>query len=305
MKAFVASLLFVCLALCVAVDSQASVLGDGLTFNGLTDRLEDDSVGLFEDEDTSGTVSAGDLIKGVIQIGKVFRDDFTASGTDADLDSVFAVYSLEVLSVSGTRVTLGAASGSDNVVSIATSVGLSDLGISVADAATAGIVVVEKAANVSFNAFNATGGFVSGGEIASEISSANGYVTDMILGFDGIDDFHDLELESATYTSLATLAGLVGTGTTIAEFRAAYTILESIFSVNFNDVTVTDFGGSTVTGDIVTFGNTEIAAPSGGEFSRGWLFSDDGDFLINPAPEPSSLILWGSLALLGASRRKR
>ena len=90
--------------------------------------------------------------------------------------------------------------------------------------------------------------------------------------------------------------------------RGALTISSQAFSVTeWLDVDVFDFASVKHKSDItLDVGTVNIA--SQGAQNRGWTFTDQSTFYVNPVPEPASVITWACLAVIGAAfgaRRRR
>src|SRR5690606_7103954 len=101
----------------------------------------------------------------------------------------------------------------------------------------------------------------------------------MTLGFDAIDDYHDISI----------LNPLVPTGL----FAGVYTVAEDIFpaGVNYNEI-LNLWGGE---GPVV-IDDGFIGTPNQNNAGqRGFDFSDRGTYQVAATPEPASLIVWAGL----------
>ena len=90
--------------------------------------------------------------------------------------------------------------------------------------------------------------------------------------------------------------------------RGALTISSQAFSVTeWLDVDVLDFANEVHKGDITLDVGT-VTPASESQQERGWTFTDQSTFYVNPVPEPASVITWACLAVIGAAfgaRRRR
>lgn len=300
--------------------TYGGILDGALTFNGIRDELKDESVGSIVDSDGSGTVNAGDYIQGVIQIDQITRD---AGSSTVSVNSVFAVYSLKVSSVVGTVINLTSETDANNNYSISkilTESGFSTAGLTNVTGALSNAVfaVFEKSGTTSLTDIDAdttdstpiSVTYAGDDRIGNVIAADQGWTLDLVAGLLG-DDVYQINLRSASYLNLATLAALYGNpgNTTIGDYYVASSVLYHSFGAGtvFLELVTADADNNTVYGDIVAAGNNIISEPSDAAHSGNWNFSDDGNFKINATPEPMSLAVWsvlGTIGMVGLRRRR-
>jgi hypothetical protein len=132
------------------------------------------------------------------------------------------------------------------------------------------------------------------GQVTTDFTTANNWnwelTADLVAGTDDFFEFSNVG------------PGLAGLD------RGGLTIVANAFGVAWTKVDAFDFGGTIRKSDIVLdFGSVNIA--SGVEAQRGWTFTDQSTFYVNPLPEPVSALVWGGLlsifALAIRSSRRR
>ncbi len=88
------------------------------------------------------------------------------------------------------------------------------------------------------------------------------------------------------------------------EERGSFTISSSVFAVaEWLPVDVLDFGGNTHYGE-ATFDQGTVNPASQDERDAGWIFRDQSSFFLNPIPEASSFAIWGLLTGIGMFYRR-
>lgn len=315
------------IALLMATSAQASILGDALTGNGDTDTLIDDSVGLIQDLDGSGSISVNDVIQGVIYFNEVKRDGVLFPETADPLNgkTLMAVYSLEVDSINGNFVNLGAISsvGVNGAHSISSILGLTDFAGELAGLTNTGSAATltndatfalfeTSSGDFSTSSLSAAGGsLVTAGKIGNLISGTAWDIS-LIGGLTG-DDFQQIQVGSASYLTLANLATL-GQGTQFAGYESAMTVISHNMGGNITFLPLTRENLSSplppaeAIGDVVSSASPGIMTSTASEAIRGWHFGDDGEFQVNITPEPASMLAWaglmGAAGLVAARRRK-
>lgn len=284
----------------LASPAQAGVLSSLLSFNGIQDIIEDDSVGTILDKSTIGVLESGDVLQGLI----AFRTVDTLAIPNGS--SIGAIYSFEVVSATPSTVTVTPATGADSVGTLLSTAGVNLNGLDVIGAGYAIFesTMVDLAAGTDFTSPIASPGVLGG---------LAGNLFDVVLtaGFDGIDDSQVLTATSigalpGDLTNLARLNTFAGTGATFANFSASYSIIDTNFAAPsafleiFNPI-LNNFGQMTITNGLLTFSDT-FGLP------LGWDFQDDGDYRVNAVPEPASLATFAGMTMLGgfmARRRRR
>ena len=279
--------------------SQAGILTDLLTFSGDDVILEDNSRGLFYDEDGNGVLSAGDVVAGLMRIDRRVAPTATASMDDRR-QLIFA-YSLQVETVEQLNglgiytVDFGptaAATGKD----LASLLGEAHKPAGFTDWDKAALVVMEQtfaADDVANNPVSNTS--VAGATLMqSVLGSASGYTLDIIAGFDSEDDFYQNLLLGAPGISIPAIRA-AGGSVTLGTHSGGLSVLYDNLGENilFQPVVATTvLGGAASSHDIgieggILFGNDEV----------NWDFADKANFRMNviEIPEPNSLTLCGLL----------
>ena len=285
---------------------DAGIFGSLLSANGIADVIADDSAGSFiERGNIDGTLEVGDLLQGMISFDSVATNGVPAGS------SLIAAYSFEVLEIGedGSYLELGAASGTDNVLDIVSNAGVDISGLTGAHVGQDNAIVLLQSSSVDVDRNDFLGpnfGFTPGsGATAADFDPA------LVLGFDGVDDQHTVTAANiptfglVDLTDLSTAAFFAGQGTgPIASFFGTYSITDtsnSLSALNFLPL-VNPLGGAV--GD-VTISNGTINATDSVTSANSFDFNDDGDFLINAVPEPSTVAIFGCVGLIGLFDQRR
>lgn len=297
-KVFLAAFFAVFVA--TASIADASVLGGALSFDGIKDFVNDGSAGVFIDDDNDGLA---DLVQGV-----VWFDSSGNDGESADLifsetgGSLFAVYSialtntfvsagLDEFEFSGSGFMEADADSVESLLDIGGATGVQDGGLITRNASVkSSIAIIETTGDFDVLDFRTTNDdderlaleFDYGSGFTSDLS---GFTVSMIAGFDGVDDYHLVEIDDRPR----------------GFFDSAYTVKSDIFGAGVKYKELDGLGGAK--GDIV-LSDGGIKSP-GSSGANGYGFSDEGSYQINAVPEPTSVAIWGVLALGGYGFRRR
>jgi hypothetical protein len=296
-------LCFALVAVCAA-PATASILGNALTFNGRQDVITDESIGVIDDLDGDDLLSQGDLIQGVIRVANVVRDQGTG-GTISFTNNVWGFYTFEVTndpSVSG-RVELGPAPAGNTAIDILAAAGVNTslLGANKTgtDAQSVFAVLSSTSSSAVLTDFTAIGGFVNGGGIGGVLDSD--WDAELVAGISSSADFHEIQVLLAGALSIPFLeAGTSVLGTPasvpIGPFAGAYSVVRDAFgSTTYLPTATFDLDATPHFSDVTTqpVGATISTLESGSSYlANAWHFADDGNFQINVAPEPTSVIAW-------------
>lgn len=299
-KAFMCASLFACL---LVSNSEASILGQMLTFDGIEDLANDNSDGKFVDTTLDGIP---DLVQGVVWIDSVNGVNVaTATG-----GSIFAIYSF-TLTPTGVLGQFSATPtvGANSVNSMLKRGGLGGADFSTlttynAGVGEPGVAVIEIPGSFTNVDWRNTGAAALSAPLTLDfipsavVGDFSAFDVDLTLGFDGIDDSHTINI----------LTPVVPIGV----FAGVYSVKEHIFGGGVNYLPVTSpavpglFPGGT--GDVVIDDGSIGSAVATGAVLRGFNFSDAGTYRLNPTPEPAAVLVWAGLAgaagLVALGRRR-
>ncbi|MEM6364597.1 MAG: PEP-CTERM sorting domain-containing protein [Planctomycetota bacterium] len=299
--------LFVGLTALISASADAGVVSSLLSFNGNSDVLTDDSVGLFVENGTVDNVlEVGDYLQGMISFDPLGGNAVPAGS------SVIGAYSLEVVSIGagGSSLELRGASGADSITSILAAAGVDMSGLSGSFAGQDNGFVLLESSTVDVDRTD----FVAGPFGFDVPVTGADFDAIAVLGFDGVDDQHTVTaapnaltpldpFDVYDLTDLATAATFAGSGVPFASFFGTYSITDHAFGsgVQFLPVQNLFTGGF---GD-VTILNGSISGTNADTEPNGWDYNDDGDFNINAVPEPGTVIGFALLGVSGALSRRR
>ena len=275
-------------ALCMVPFSSANagILGSLLSFNGVEDRLIDQSRSNFNDNDQSGGFSVGDVLSGFVSIDQVDADNDNLGVVDVNSpESVVFAFAAEVQSVDPTT-------------------GLTELGVStVADQTLEDLLDADIFANVSNPGETIFVG-LEGSNPASVIdesvfnslddfNAANGFEYVLSGGIaDGTNDF--FQFSPLTVPGFD-IIGIEGGG---------FTVFDNLLGVpagGFLPVASTRLDGTGDSFHDVTLINGTIETIENSAFD----FANNSDFLINAVPEPTSILSFAGVFVLGIVPRRR
>jgi hypothetical protein len=292
-KGFAAS---AALALGVAASpASATVLSDFLTFDGplhLTDpvqqgggedKLQDDSLSVFDDRGTTG-YSVGDVIYGQVTLSDLLASGRASVPVGAN-SQISILFSATITGFTATgEVILGATAAADP---------LSLQSLLVDGAMTSGMTaqsigVILSTTTPDTNAADDPLNWTTA-QFNTDYSTANNWNQEVVFGLVDSDDFFQFDPTGAL---------LIGTD------LGAFTIQQSAFNATWLPVDVQNYDGTTHLGSItLNIGNVSLASAE--QNGRGWFFTDQSTFYVNPTavPEPGTLALVsGALLGFGALR---
>lgn len=300
-------LLFGALVLSMGSSADASILGYALDYDGVADTLRDASAGNIIDRNSNQVVDADDIIQGIVHFNQV--DGKSGSNLGG---SVFAAYSFKVVSSSATTITVTAATGADNIETILSNGGVNMTGLSQYKGRTgaAGLIVIENSqTNISLMDKDGSGGggdTFDGGDLAGNFGSS--WTAVLTGGFLTADDQHVISAANGftinSLTGSGTSIDQAGAGARFGTFAGNYSVLKAGGPMAGSTVykTIENVGlgspGDRPSGEIV-IANGSLEGFDSTVSGSNWLFQDDGDYKINPIPEPSTIAIWAALGLGG------
>ncbi len=279
------------LALCASVAAHASVLSSALTFNGRPDQISTTT--------PAGLATAeGDFVYGFV-VGTSVRTDFTHSAPFNP--------GAPVQSGTGTNTTLAA---NNYIIAMFGGVVTTDaLGRSTLSASNvAGKRLYDK---LSSDFQTAITGFENQTSVVViSGSSTDPFAVDNSLG-NGLASFFtsaNYKFDLAATTNGGFFQSVPGPGLGIGDFvqRGGFNVLTSTLAANTNFLNVpvqSLFGAPPVTAAQLALDNTfvNITAPT-----NGWTFQNQSSSMrLNAVPEPTSLVAFGGLLVLGFVVRRR
>jgi hypothetical protein len=286
-----------------AGEAHAGVLTSHLSFDGLIDVLDDDSVSLIVDNDSDSAISVGDYIIGVLRIGST-----TKSGVLSNTDQLIGYFGFTVTAstnLAGPLVRVLSSSGINPAAGSGWSI---DELFSTSLGATAGAAILSKdpeATDITSLAF------------APAITALAGYSVEAILGFSTNNAFGDADYLEIQASSDANDNGKIdfselppesATGAFIAQEAGGLTVMSHVMGSNifFGAINSTHLDNSTQTSHQVGISGTISGRRSG--TPAGWTLTDSTAFALNATPEPTSMLIWGVIigtGVVAGRRRKR
>ena len=274
--------------------ANAGVLSSLLSLDGNLDLLVDDSASFVVDRaDDADLLQVGDLLQGA------FNLDVIDGNTVPSGSSIFGVFSFEVESITGgptgQLVQFGApTAAADSVLNIG---GVDLSGIADASVTDTALLIIESdASSLNTNGLDASTLFTT---------DFNGFEAVIAAGFVDADDQQTVLAGPLVDVTDLTAPGLVN-GTSIpvvvADFSTSLSVTGSTFGLFLPVPNPSPLSGGAF-GDLI--GTGTISTPTEALSENGFLFSDDGVFAINAVPEPTSVAIFGFIALCSFERRRR
>lgn len=292
-----------------------SLLNEGINI------ISDDSAATIHDVNSNNVLDVGDVIHGVFEIRTV--DGAQTASIDSTILGVFAFEVANIGTVLGqTFYELGQVSGANvgtydlatllDTVSLGGLSGIDDSSVALVSREDGNFTIDQTQSNSL--AMTPTTDFFG-------LDTAP-WTAEMLLGFDGVDDFYQELLNPAVFGTApgAPVPINIGAPTptvTLGEYRVGMSIVDSVIGSGpdvFGALPTDDYLGNDVDADFISIGNNILSTPKNvlGELITpdGFQVADDGDFALQVIiPEPSSLVLFGlgafGLAGFGLRRRKQ
>lgn len=298
--------------------AEAGLLETSVSPNGQLDVLQDNSVGvlLFDGDGLGGTTSdgiinVGDVIGGLVRIQKNTTDGFDISPT---LGEMVIVFSAEIVGQSA-----GVQFGNGIKFDLAPS--------TVAGTTLAAILpsfgafpVGAIAASLSSPASSSPVDPTTQAFVPTALANLNSGIwsLDAVLGFDtsglggtntfGDVDFFEAELRDFDGNGSISIAELLArsVGSLVGAESGGFSILSGP-AYTWLAVDVDHLDGTTTTQHEVGIPNTSLLRPNPTEATNFYAFADQANVLVNPVPEPSSVVLLGlgALSACGVRLRRR
>jgi len=310
---------------------QASVWTDGLTYNGIADNIQDNSVSQSRDMDSNGILGLNDVIVGIIVWDNNTTDNLTMSNSPKWALTVFAAK----IVTDGTGAWATNPANSNPITVNGTNTIKFELDASTAAGQTLADLLPAQAAAVSGFASNAIAVTLSGNSATDPVnlSVASAFAliddtakfqVDNVIGFAPaagetnwfeafLADVDSNKTISITeYNSLVSSQALqIGAESGMFSVLADYT---GPGVANYSNVTGKKYGlglaSPSYSGDVYLSNTTQLFTATTGQFGNGWNGGDQSVIAINglaAVPEPSTVILWGlgCIALVGRHLKRR
>lgn len=288
--------------------AEASILSSKLTFDGPSgvaqplgapqqlggeDKMQDDSLSSFVNVDGSTTplgaptFTVGDIIWGVLSLSDI--DSSGQPNINLPPGQVAFVFSAKIAASGGGVFSLAPINDTTSPYDLSNLIdGSVQSGLSGDTILTALSSADDSVANNPLNW--ATSDFLGG---VKKFSAANGWGWELTADMVSSDDFFEFQPGAP--------ALLTGTD------RGGLTITSNAFGAAWLPVDVFDFGATTHYNDL-TLDLGTVSLASGDQVTKGWTFTDQSTFYVNPVPEPSAMLTWLGLAGVSAvfvARRRR
>lgn len=299
--------------------TSASIFTAGLTYDGVPDVIQDNSVSTLVFDTgplgvADGIQNAGDVIAGVIKWNQNNTPPYANFG-----ETTMAFFAIEVLTgpvasvqtigpYSGLSFTLGPVNPLNGAFTMA---GL----LPNQSAATGGGFNAQTMVAV----FSDPGGqnltsvapWTAWSNAAGMLDDTTSWGLDLTMGLVASTDFFQAIVADTNGDGQITYAteflGLLDgdqTGREAAGFTAIINNVGTLLPVAF-----TDLYGVASSADIALLSSTQLVQGTPEQQAMGWAFADQSLVKLNPVPEPVSLLIWSLLAAAGLGmtfwRRRR
>jgi hypothetical protein len=294
---------------------KASVMSSSISMNGIEDQIQDNSVAVrVLDADTSGTVTVGDIVVGIIRLVTNTTDNIQISNTIGELDVLFSAEftsgpTAPVALLGGLHFTVGPVDPAG-----ATGFSIEEM-LSSFPAAS-----FPSSASTVFAVLGdpSPAADVTQGTLAAALAAFNSgsHALDMTGGFSSLTDFFEIELRDLNGDGVISALEYAAqsSGNQVGVEAGGFTVLSSPglpAGSLFLPVSVTDLAGTTTTSHDVGLPSTALLRPNATELGNGWEFADQAIVKINvqAIPEPASLLVWSVIVVtasgFGIRRRRR
>jgi len=310
--------------LLMPAQSFGSILASKLTFDGTTDTLDDESVGMAVDFNNDDILNTGDVIFGIVRI-----DARTPGATAFNPPRVHALYAFQVTADADVNgiITFGAVvNNADNVsgngtpsifdglkrndftlqkmITNVNNLGITSPVVSDANWAKAGFAILTNAADSDPLAVDLAG-VLNGYTIATtHMKAATGWNLELVAGFDAADDYYKVKVTDSSIANLNQLRSQ-GSAGQFGLFAGGFTVLDHTMGsgIVFLPVQGENPGGSSQTGTyhdmVIESGTLNGVRTDASAEKREWMYRDNADFRVNAVPEPTSLLAWAGLIVAG------
>lgn len=292
--------------------ASAGLLETVVSSDGVLDVLQDNSVGvLLYDGGTSGRIDVGDVIGGLVRLQKNTTDGFDISPT---LGELVVAFSAEIVGAAdgdlfgnGIKFTLAPSTVAGTT--------LGDL-FPTFGAFAAGSIAAAFSSPASLNPVDPTTQAFAPTALANLNSGI--WTLDAVLGFDtsgaggtnvfGDVDFFEAELRDFNNDGFIDISELLArsVGSLIGGESGGFSVLSGP-AFTYLPVDVDHLNDTITTQHQVGIPSTSLLRPNATEESNLYAFADQANVIVNPVPEPSSVILLGLgvVSALGLRARRR
>lgn len=301
------------LSVCAYTPASASIWTDAITYDGVPDTVQDNSVSFafFDAPDgvgTTDTVSTGDIVVGIIKWEKN-----NVTGVEVG-DHAIVVFAAEVTA--------------DNGIGSSSQFGDQFLNFSL-DASTATLSTLLPTISTSVGGFTpGTLGVVLSGTGVDPTTIAAGssfttidssYAPDLEFGIVTGSDYFEAELRDNNNDGTIDISPGAGgyvteydtlsPGSTIGFESGGFSVLRDFTGpgpLAYLPLPTEKLNGSTTgSSQLVLVNSTTLVQPTAPEVANGYTFADQSFVRLNPVPEPGSLAIFGLMGAAGIAARRR
>jgi hypothetical protein len=242
----------------IAQPASASVFTNALSFDGIPDTIQDNSVATVIDNG-DGVLGVGDTVIGLLKWNDNISDGVSISPTS------LAFFVADIESMNGSTYSLKASTNSTyNLATLFPSL--------VKDTSTIGVL---------FSKVN--GVDLTLGNLAAAIASleTGTWSVDATFGLVESTDYFEANLPGAT---------------TAGSESGVFSVIVNNLGVSDEDILPVTAEGVTGSGDIAFYATLHNATTK--QQANGWVWYDQASITVNVVPEPASMMIWSLLGMV-------